>query len=74
VSVIFAVNLTRADHTRRYSIQPLAESGWEVRLEEDRLLTHRACYRDWHRVERARAVFRLQVLELTTRGWAVTEG
>jgi hypothetical protein len=29
------------------------------------------CYHDWHRVERALAIFRLEVSELTERGWQV---
>jgi hypothetical protein len=71
---MFAVNLHRAEHTKRYSISQLDESGWEVRLEEDRELKHRVYYHDWHRVERAMAVFRLEVSELTAEGWAVGEG
>ncbi len=70
---MFSVDLHRADHTRHYSIRPLVGSGWEVRIEQDCELTRRACYRDWHRVERALASFRLEVRELTSRGWAVVE-
>ena len=66
---MFAVNLQRAEHTRRYTISTLGESGWEVKLEEARELTHRVCYHDWHRVERALAEFRREVGKLTTRGW-----
>ena len=70
---MFSVNLERAEHTKRYSIRQLNESGWEVRLEEDSELTHRACYRDWHRVELAMAVVKLKVSDLTSRGWALSE-
>jgi hypothetical protein len=70
---MFAVNLHRAEHTKRYSISPLQESGWEVRLEEVRELKRRNYYHDWHRVERALATFRLEVSELTARGWAIAE-
>jgi len=70
---MFAVNRHRAEHTKRYSISPLNESGWEVRLEEDRELKRRTYYRDWHRVERALAAFRQEVSELTAHGWAVRD-
>lgn len=77
MSTTFSVNLQRAEHTRHYSIQPIPDSaegaGWEVRLEEDREVRHRARYRDWHRVERAKAAFRLEVLQLTSLGWAIRE-
>jgi hypothetical protein len=70
---MFAVNLHRAEHTKRYSISTLNESGWEVRLEEDREVKRRSCYHDWHRVERALAAFRHEVSELTARGWDVRD-
>jgi hypothetical protein len=70
---MFTANLHLDAHSRRYSISPLSESGWEVRLEEDRKLTHHVCYHDWHRVERTLAVFRLEVAELTAQGWARAE-
>jgi hypothetical protein len=70
---MLAINLRRADHTRSYSICHSNDSGWEVRLEEDRELKHQVCYNDWHRVERAIAMVRLQVSELTAQGWAVGE-
>jgi hypothetical protein len=70
---MFTANLHLADHTRRYSISPHKESGWEIKLEHDRKLTHHVWYRDWHRVERTLAVFRLEVAQLTARGWAPTE-
>src|SRR6266446_5023762 len=73
IRVMFTINLQRADHTKRYSISTLGESGWEVRLEEDRELKHHAWYHDWHRVERVMAEFRREVGELTSSGWAVRE-
>jgi hypothetical protein len=45
--------------------------GGEVKLEADQRLARHDNYRDWHRVERARAVFASEVLELTARGWQV---
>ena len=63
---MFTVRLQRADHTKDYSISTLGEAGWEVKLEEDCQLTHRVCYHDWHRVERALA--RASELEAMVRG------
>ena len=54
---------------KHYSISPRPREGWIVRLEEDRRLVRQTCYRDWHRVERAAAIFRLQVADLMARGW-----
>jgi hypothetical protein len=70
---MYAISLQLADHTKRYSISQLSDAGWEVRLEEDRQLTHRVCYHDWHRVERALAEFQREVGQLRTDGWAVRE-
>jgi hypothetical protein len=66
---MFSISLTRADHIRRYSIGPPEGSGWEVKVEADQELTRHAYYRDWHRVERTLAIFRLEVSELIARGW-----
>jgi hypothetical protein len=70
---MFSAHLRRDEHSRRYSISPLGESGWEIKFERDRQLTHHVCYHDWHRVERTLAVFRLEVAELTAQGWAHAE-
>ena len=68
---MFSVVLRNAASTRRYFISPLSDSGWEVILEHEGELTHHVWYRDWHRVERALAMFHLEVSELTARGWQV---
>jgi hypothetical protein len=68
---MFEVSLERHGHVRRYSICTSTTGGWEVRLEADRQLARHANYHDWHRVERARAAFALEVSELTARGWQV---
>ena len=68
---MFSVVLRNAASTRRYSISPHADSGWEVFLEREGEAPHRVCYHDWHRVERALARFRQEVSELTARGWQV---
>ncbi len=54
---MFALTLRQADHERRYSIVRTGVLGWEVRLEEDSKLQRLDHYQDWHRVERALALF-----------------
>ena len=66
---MFHRSLQRAGHVRRYSIVSAGPAGWEVTLEEDRTLRHRAYYHDWHRVERALALFEREAIELTEQGW-----
>jgi hypothetical protein len=68
---MFSVQLERQGHVRRYSISTSESGGWEVKLESDRQLARQSNYRDWHRVERARAAFALEVSELTAHGWQV---
>ena len=65
---MFALSLRCADHVRHYSISA-GSAGWEVKLEEDRTLRRLDHYRDWHRVERAMALFEREVMDLTSRGW-----
>jgi hypothetical protein len=71
-AVMFSISLRNAASTRRYSIAPLSDAGWEVTVELEGELTHHVWYHDWHRVERALAIFRLEVSELTARGWQET--
>ena len=71
---MFSVRLTNADHTRRYTISFLKGAGWEVTRQQDGELTRHSRYHDWHRVERARAMFALEVSKLTERGWKIVEG
>lgn len=65
---MFTISLRKADHTRTYSIARLDPAGWEVTLEHEGELT-RHVYHDWHRVERALALFEMEVGQLTERGW-----
>ena len=66
---MFHLSLQCADHVRRYSITQARPFGWEVKLEEDREVRRNDLYLDWHRVERAMALFELEVLQLTASGW-----
>ena len=49
--------------------RPLSSSGWEVKLEQAGEITRHVYYHDWHRVERALALFQLEVSNLTEHGW-----
>ena len=71
---MFSISLQRDGHVRHYSIQQSGSAGWEVKLEADQRLARLDNYRDWHRVERARAVFASEVVELKARGWQVVSG
>ena len=66
---MFHLSLQSNDHVRRYSITAVQPFGWEVRFEEDRELRRHDFYEDWHRVERAMALFKREVIELTESGW-----
>ena len=66
---MFQLSLQRADHVRRYSVTAARPFGWEVKFEEDRELRRKSIYQDWHRVERAMALFELEVLQLRASGW-----
>jgi hypothetical protein len=68
---MFSISLQRDGHVRHYSIQRAGSAGWEVKLKADQRLARLDNYRDWHRVERARAVFASEVMELKARGWQV---
>jgi hypothetical protein len=66
---MFTRELRQAGHIRRFIIREGAREGWEVREEADSEVVSHTHYRDWHRVERAKARIDLQVLELEARGW-----
>lgn len=66
---MYAKTLIRAAQIRRFIITPQPTSGWEVREETDSVVTRRALYEDWHRVERARRSFEVEALSLHERGW-----
>jgi hypothetical protein len=65
---MFSITLRKAGEIRRYSVSSLGQAGWDVAFERAGE-TRRVCYDDWHRVERALAIFKLEVSELTERGW-----
>jgi hypothetical protein len=66
---MYAFTLTKADHTRRFTITDAGDEGWEVRDEEDTRVVRRVLYTDWHRVERARMTFDQEASSLAAAGW-----
>jgi len=68
---MYQLSLRSASHVRRYSIHQAGTAGWEVKLEQDRQLQRHEVYQDWHRVERALALFEFEVSELKEQGWRV---
>lgn len=68
---MFELLLRCNNHFRRYSISAVAPFGWEVRCEEDETVKRQDIYADWHRVERAQALFQREALQLTENGWSV---
>ena len=70
---MFALTLSQANHTRRYSIARTGLLGWEIRCEQDSKLQRLDHYQDWHRVERALAQFAFETSQLQESGWRVIE-
>jgi hypothetical protein len=68
---MFSIALRHDRHTREYAVSASQPSGWELTLQEDLEWTRRVHFEDWHRVERAVAVVKLEVENLTARGWHV---
>ena len=66
---MFAKELTQAGHIKRFTISNAGAAGWEVRVEQDSQVVRSVCYTDWHRVERAAQMMRVQVFELEQSGW-----
>jgi hypothetical protein len=66
---MYARFLRKAAHTRRFVIRKTGSRGWEVRDEKDSRIVKSVLYDDWHRVERARATFALEALQLRASGW-----
>lgn len=65
------LSLVSSNHVRRYSITLAGEEGWEIKLEEDRVIRRRETYKDWHRVERMRTWVESEVSSLIERGWTL---
>jgi hypothetical protein len=64
----FAKTLKKDSRVRRYEILPDA-NGWRVLEREDSRVIREAVYNDWHRVERARRAFVIEMTSLRNEGW-----
>jgi hypothetical protein len=64
----FAKTLRKDSHVRRYEIRPEV-GGWRVVELEDSKVIRDAVYNDWHRVERARRAFVVEMTSLQNEGW-----
>lgn len=66
--MIFSKRLRSQEHMKAFVVDEADERGWEVREEEDHVVT-RTWMRDWHGVEKAMMRFGLQATELQRAGW-----
>ncbi len=66
---MFARELHKDNHVKRFLIQEKRTGGWEIRVEEDDAILRKICYTDWHRVERAMFGFSRQIDALEQTGW-----
>jgi hypothetical protein len=67
-NMIFAKRLTGQVHTRVFTIEHHAASGWVAR-EQDEAATHTSMIRDWRQVEATMALFELKASALRSKGW-----
>ena len=67
-TAMYTTALRRQLQVRRFTIRHV-RPGWEVRDENDRGVLKRVIYKDWHRVERAIAIFEQEEAELEAAGW-----
>lgn len=66
---MFSKHLLLSGHVRSFVVNRLGGDGWEVREEQDQHVIKQVLYTDWHRVERAMGIFRLEIGELESQGW-----
>jgi len=66
--MIFAKRLAGQGHTRQFTIEHHAASGWVAREQDDRG-THTSMIRDWRHVEATIALFELKASALRNEGW-----
>ena len=69
---MFSKELTLAGHSRRFTVTTCTNGGWELEVTADRDVVRRACYSDWHRLERAMNAMEREVSELIANGWTVS--
>jgi hypothetical protein len=66
--MIFAKRLATDGHTRLFTIEHHAASGWIAREQDDRA-TRTSMIRDWRHVEAKMALFELKASVLRNEGW-----
>lgn len=64
----FEQTFRKDDHTFRLEIL-LDPQGWRVVQRADATVVRDALYTDWHRVERARRAFSVEMSGLKAEGW-----
>ncbi len=64
----FSKTLQKDAQTRRYAISFDAD-GWHVTEHADSRVVRDEVYTDWHRVERARRSFAIEMSSLRDEGW-----
>jgi hypothetical protein len=70
---MYSKTLTFHGQRRSFAVEPVAASGWELRVEHDSIIVRRAHYSDWHRVERAVDALEREMRDLEARGWRPTD-
>ena len=68
---MYDVSLRKGGNTRRLIVRSVRDVGWEIRDERDSHVVRRVMITDWHRVERAVAIFSREEADLIDEGWAV---
>ena len=68
VMMNYSRTLQKNAHTRRYEIV-FEAAGWRVVEHADSEVVRAAVYTDWHRVERARRAFDIEMSSLRAEGW-----
>ena len=71
VMMSFTKTLQKDAHTRRYEIL-FDVAGWHVVELADSRVVRDAVYTDWHRVERVRRAFTVEMSSLRDEGWTET--
>ena len=66
--MIFAKRLAAQGHSRLFTIERHAASGW-VACEQDERATHTSLIRDWRQVEATMALFESKASALRRQGW-----
>jgi hypothetical protein len=63
--------LRNGQQIRRFTVVDTGTSGWEVQDQTDASTVKRRVFADWHRVERAIALFESEEEVLRGRGWVL---